>query len=185
VGDAEDGVPHMFYHGWADPAPMQEGQKMTFPTHIVAVGGIVENEQGEILLVKHTNGEWGCPGGQVEVGENLIDALKREIWEESGVHVSVDKLYWIGSNTAAHEGYGEVKVVPTKVIFNFICSFIDGELRGSDETLEARWVKREHALEMVQPLLRDRFLAYMEFDGSVQYMEYTSRPYELKLKRQV
>lgn len=48
---------------------------MAMPTHIVAVGGIVEKEQGHVLLVKTQHGGWVFPGGQVEVGENLIDAL--------------------------------------------------------------------------------------------------------------
>ena len=41
-----------------------------FPKHIVAAGGIVENDQGEILLVKHCDHKtWAFPGGQVENGE--------------------------------------------------------------------------------------------------------------------
>jgi 8-oxo-dGTP diphosphatase len=40
---------------------------MWMPTHIVAVGGIVENERDEILLVKGRSG-WVFPGGQVEAG---------------------------------------------------------------------------------------------------------------------
>lgn len=41
---------------------------MDMPLHIIAVGGIVENEQGEILLVKtRRDGKWVFPGGQVEV----------------------------------------------------------------------------------------------------------------------
>ena len=55
------------------------------PTHNVAAAGVVENEAGEILLVKTYNGSWVFPGGQVEVGENIIDAVKREILEESGI----------------------------------------------------------------------------------------------------
>ena len=158
---------------------------MVLPTHIVAVGGVVENEHGEILLVKHNNGEWACPGGQVEVGENLVDALTREIREESGINVSVDKLFWVGSNTAVHEGHSGVKSVPTKVIFNFFCSYINGEPQGSNETLEARWVKKGDVLSMIQPITRDRFQAYLDYNGTVQYMEYTSRPYKLKLKRYI
>ena len=158
---------------------------MILPTHIVAVGGVVENEHGEILLVKHNNGEWACPGGQIEVGENLVDALIREIREESGINVSVDKLFWVGSNTETHEGHSGVKIVPTKVIFNFICSFIGGELRGSDETVEARWVKKENVIDMISPITRDRFQAYLDFDGDIQYMAYTSRPYKLNLKRNI
>ncbi|SUA98947.1 NUDIX domain-containing protein [Paenibacillus thiaminolyticus] len=45
---------------------------MTMPTHIEAVGGIVENEQGHILVVKAKHDGWVFPGGQVEAGENLI-----------------------------------------------------------------------------------------------------------------
>nr|WP_083486512.1 NUDIX hydrolase [Alicyclobacillus ferrooxydans] len=52
---------------------------MVFPTHIVAVGGIVEDGEGNVLLVKTRDGGWVFPGGQVEVGENLMDALCREI----------------------------------------------------------------------------------------------------------
>ena len=46
------------------------------PTHIVAAAGIVVNGNGEILLVKNNRRGWEFPGGQVEVGENLIDAVK-------------------------------------------------------------------------------------------------------------
>lgn len=72
---------------------------MTFPTHIVATGGFVEDGQGNILLVKTRDGGWVYPGGQVEVGENLIDGLIREIKEESGIDVSVGSLVGVYSNT--------------------------------------------------------------------------------------
>jgi 8-oxo-dGTP diphosphatase len=62
---------------------------MQMPVHIVAAGGFVENKQGEILLVKERRGGWVFPGGQVEVGENLIDGLIREVKEESGIDVVV------------------------------------------------------------------------------------------------
>ena len=51
------------------------------PTHIVAAAGIVVNSNGEILLVKNNRRGWEFPGGQVEVSENVIDAVKREIME--------------------------------------------------------------------------------------------------------
>lgn len=62
------------------------------PTHIVAVCGIVIDEWNRILLVKTKNGRWVFPGGQVEVGENLMDALIREINEESSINIQVSKL---------------------------------------------------------------------------------------------
>lgn len=65
---------------------------MEFPTHIVAVGGLINNSEGKILLVKHPRRGWEFPGGQVKTGEDLISALKREVKEESGVDISVKKL---------------------------------------------------------------------------------------------
>ncbi|MBD8498573.1 NUDIX domain-containing protein [Paenibacillus arenosi] len=62
---------------------------MNMPTHIVAVGGIVKNEEGQVLLVRTQHGGWVFPGGQVENGENLMVALSREIKEESGIDIEV------------------------------------------------------------------------------------------------
>jgi len=94
---------------------------MVMPTHIVAVGGIVEDSKGNILLVKTRNSGWVFPGGQVEIGENLTDALVREIKEESGIDVSVTKLIGVYSNTAIYKWYDGVTDVPTKVMLDFTC----------------------------------------------------------------
>ncbi|MDP4091154.1 MAG: NUDIX hydrolase, partial [Bacillota bacterium] len=114
---------------------------MIMPTHIVAAAGVVENDRGEILLVNTYHGGWVFPGGQVEVGENIIDAVIREIREESGINVTVDKLFAISSNTATHKGYNGVEIVPTKVMMDFMCTYVGGEPGVSDETSESRWVK--------------------------------------------
>lgn len=161
---------------------------MQLPVHIVAALGYVENDQDEMLLVKtRRDGEWVFPGGQVEVGENLIDGVIREVKEESGIDVIVSHLVGVFSNTATYEGHSGVKVVPTKVMFDFVCEPIGGELTSSDETSDSRWVSKEEVLEMVTaPALRARYQAYLNYNGSVQYMEYITKPqFELKLKRNI
>jgi len=160
-----------------------------FPTHIVAVDGIVENDNNEVLLVKQRDrGVWTIPGGQVEVGENLIDALIREIKEESGIDVEVDKLICVSSNICTYEGYGGYGMVPTKVMFGFTCTHKGGELRTSDETSETCWIQKNKILDYITvPNLRKRFEAYLDFNGiDVQYLEYITRPtYELKSERHI
>src|SRR4029078_9951760 len=54
------------------------------PTHVLAVSGFVTNEQGDVLLVRVVDRGWELLGGQVELGEGLLDALKREVEEETG-----------------------------------------------------------------------------------------------------
>jgi 8-oxo-dGTP diphosphatase len=161
---------------------------MQMPVHIVAAGGFVENPQDEILLVKvRRSGDWVFPGGQVEVGENLIDGVIREIKEESGIDVVVSHLVGIYSNTATYEGHSGVKIVPTKVMFDFVCEPVGGELTTSDETSDTRWVSKDEVLSMVSaPALRTRYQAYLDYNGSIHYMDYITRPqFELKLKRNV
>ncbi|MGZ9586030.1 NUDIX hydrolase [Paenibacillus marinisediminis] len=160
---------------------------MAMPTHIAAVGGFVEDEQGRILLVKTHHDGWVYPGGQVEVGENLIDALIREIKEESGIDVVVSHLIGIYSNTAMYKWHDGVTDVPTKVMFDFVCKPVDGQLCTSDETTDSRWVEKEIVLDMIEsPAIRTRYQAYVEFDGNVRYLEYKTKPeFELKLDRTV
>lgn len=48
---------------------------MTIPTHIVAVGGLVTNNKDEVLMIRDECKGWIFPGGQVEIGESLPQAL--------------------------------------------------------------------------------------------------------------
>lgn len=160
---------------------------MIMPTHIVAVGGIVENEQGEILLVKTLHGGWVYPGGQVEVGENLIDALIREVKEESGIDIIVTTLIGVYSNTGIHKWYDGVTDVPTKLMLDYLGKPVGGELSTSEETSESRWVAKDQVLDLVTtPAVRTRYQAYLDFNGNISYMEYVTKPdFELKLNRTV
>lgn len=153
------------------------------PTHIVAVGGIVENEQGQILLVKTQHGGWVYPGGQVEAGENLIDALAREIQEESGIDVKVSYLIGVSSNTGIHLWYDGVTEVPTKVMLDFKCEPVGGKLRTSEETSDCRWVEKSYVLDLITaPAIRTRFQAYLHYCGRPVYNAYVTDPdFELNL----
>jgi len=60
---------------------------------LVGVTGIILNEKKEVLLFKHTYRQhaWSLPGGYLKAGEHPAEALEREIKEESGLVVSVDR----------------------------------------------------------------------------------------------
>ncbi len=72
----------------------------------LGVRAIVENDAGEVLLVRHTYVDgWYLPGGGVERGETLIDALTKELAEEAGV-APIGAPDWVGmfSNDASFKG---------------------------------------------------------------------------------
>lgn len=162
---------------------------MAFPTHIVSAGGIVEDENGNILLVKAHDDGWVYPGGITEVGENLIDGVIREIKEESGIDASVSHLISVVSNTAIHKWYDGVTDVPTKVMFDFACKAVGGELAASDETSQCMWVPKHEVLNLITlPAIRMRYEAYLSFNGAVNYIEYvtaTTSECNVKLQRKV
>lgn len=159
---------------------------MEFPTHIVSAGGIVEDGNGNILLVKAHDDGWVYPGGITEVGENLIDGVLREIKEESGIDATVSNLISVVSNTAIHMWYDGVTVVPTKVMFDFLCKAVGGELATSEETTECRWVPKDQVLDLITlPAIRMRYHAYLYYNGSVNYIEYiTEKTSECNIKLQ-
>ena len=155
------------------------------PTHIIAGAGIVLNDKDEVLMVKTYNAGWVFPGGQVEVGENVIDAVKREVMEETGVDIEVGEVFCIASNTAKYPGYNGVKEVPTKIMLDFICRAKGGTPRPSEENSESKYVSKEKALELITaPAIIERYKAYLEYTGRPIYMEYVTKPsFELKLRR--
>lgn len=115
---------------------MKEGFIM--PEHYVAVGGLVTNDKNEVLLVKSPLRGWEFPGGVVEAGESLPQALKREIYEESGANVAINDIVGIYTN-----------VVKNIVNIDFRCTYEFGELTTSDESVEVGWFTKEQARKMI------------------------------------
>ena len=157
------------------------------PTHIIAAAGIVVNDSDEVLMVKTHRGGWVFPGGQVEVGENVIDAVRREVLEETGVDIEVGEVFCISSNTCKYPGYNGVKEVPTKIMLDFICRAKGGTPRPSDENSVSAYLSKEKAQELITaPAIIERYKAFIEYSGRPIYMEYVTEPsFQLKLKRKI
>lgn len=94
----------------------------------VGVGAIIVNERGELFmarrgpLAKNERGLWEFPGGSVEYGERLAEALKREIREEYGVEIEVGTLLDVVDHILPDENQHWVS--PT-----YICRILSGEPR--------------------------------------------------------
>ncbi|RKU31779.1 NUDIX hydrolase [Candidatus Poribacteria bacterium] len=143
---------------------------MNHPAHIVAVSGLINHPDGNILLIKSPRRGWEFPGGQVEEGEDIIHALIREVQEETGVNASIGSLVGIYSNIKS----------PTKVMFGFLGDYLSGELETSEESLETIWISRQSALQYItNPAVSDRMRDMVDFSGRVIYRVYTTNPYHI------
>ncbi|MCA0971821.1 NUDIX domain-containing protein [Halobacillus litoralis] len=102
-----------------------------FPKHIVSVAACITNEKGEVLLVKneHRDDTYEIPGGRMECGETLDQAVKREILEETGVEVNITGITGVYQNLTL----GVVCIV-------FKGEYVSGELSiQPGETQEVRF----------------------------------------------
>jgi 8-oxo-dGTP diphosphatase len=117
----------------------------------VCVGAVVVAD-GRLLLVRRAHepgaGEWSVPGGRVEAGETLADAVVREVAEETGLDVVCgDLLGWVERIGDAHHF----------VILDFACELVgEGAPVAGDDAAEAAWVPLPQVagLPLVPGLLR-------------------------------
>lgn len=75
------------------------------PRYRVAVAAIIIDTEKRILLCEHTYRKyhpWGLPGGGLEYGESPECGIKREVWEETGLDVNVERLLYAESNSEFH-----------------------------------------------------------------------------------
>jgi mutator protein MutT len=64
--------------------------RMTHARFTVTAGAVIQNEEGKVLLLKHTfrtGSGWGLPGGFLEGGEQPLEGLRRELREEIGLEI--------------------------------------------------------------------------------------------------
>ena len=111
-----------------------------FPTRpILGVGALVFDE-GHVLLIERGKpplaGYWSLPGGVVETGERLEEALSREVFEETGLRVSVDSIATVFERIMPDAaGVCEYHYV----LIDFYCTVLGGELRPGDDSKAAAW----------------------------------------------
>ena len=112
-----------------------------YPTRpIVGVGALILRD-GKLLLVKRGSqpgqGKWSIPGGLVELGENVQDAMMRETKEEVNLEVEPVKLMDV-FDSITRDGQGRVQY--HFVVINFLVRVVGGGLKTASDILEARWV---------------------------------------------
>jgi 8-oxo-dGTP diphosphatase len=112
------------------------------PKHSVSVAGIVVDDQDRVLVIKRRdNGHWEPPGGVLELGETFEEGVKREVLEETGVHVKVERITGVYKNM----NRGIVAIV-------FRCRAASARsLLISDEAQGVSWTSLDQIEELCDP----------------------------------
>ena len=106
-----------------------------------SASAVIFDRRGRVLLQERSDGgQWGLPGGSVEIGESVTDAAIREVREETGLTVSVRRLVGVYSEPAL-----QVVRYPDGNVWHYVnvcfeCVVRGGTLTTCDETLSLRYV---------------------------------------------
>ena len=113
---------------------------------------IVENEKGELLLQLRTdNGCWAYSGGSVEPDEEVMEAARRELFEETGLEALSLSLYGVFSGADMHYVYPNGDEV-SNIDIVYVCKSYRGTLSPqADEVKELRFFPPEALLENLSP----------------------------------
>jgi 8-oxo-dGTP diphosphatase len=111
---------------------------------IAGVGAVIvsaDAAQGpRVLLIRRAQeplkGQWSLPGGAVELGETLEDAIRREVLEETGLAVEVADVVK-AFDRISRDAEGRVRY--HFVLVDFLCRVTGGALACATDALEARW----------------------------------------------
>jgi phosphoglycolate phosphatase len=114
---------------------------------ILTVGALIFNPAGEVLMVRtHKWSDlWGIPGGKVKFGESCVEALRRELKEETALDVSDIRFLLVQDCIHSREFYRDEHFV----LLNYTCRATgDSPVKLNEEAVEYRWVSTTSALEI-------------------------------------
>ena len=110
---------------------------------LVGVGAVIV-EQSRVLLIRRGQppllGEWSLPGGVLECGETLREAVVREAREETGLVIETGEM--LGVYERVIRG-GEGRVRYHYVMIDFLCRPVGGDLNAGSDAADVRWFTRD------------------------------------------
>lgn len=120
-----------------------------YPDRPIAGVGAIVIDGDRVLLVERGRephiGRWSLPGGAVELGERLEDAVRREVREETGLTVDIDGVVEIFERITRD---AEARVEYHYVLIDYACRVIGGTLRAGDDASRAEWFPRDRLKDL-------------------------------------
>jgi 8-oxo-dGTP diphosphatase len=110
---------------------------------IVGVGGVIISNHRALLIRRGSpplQGQWSIPGGLLETGETILEGVKRELREETGIEVRPLDLIEVFERIELDAG-GRARY--HYVVLDYLCEAISGEARAGSDVTDAAWASAE------------------------------------------
>jgi 8-oxo-dGTP diphosphatase len=109
---------------------------------LVGVGAVIVQNHRVLLILRGQPpllGEWSLPGGVLECGETLREAVVREAHEETGLAIEVVEMLGVYERVIRND---EGRVRYHFVLIDFLCRPIGGDLKAGSDAADVRWFMR-------------------------------------------
>lgn len=130
-----------------------------YPTRPIAGVGVVVRQDNRILLIQRgrppRQGEWGIPGGALELGETWRQAAVREVREECGIEIALGNIIDVVDIVLRD---GNERVQYHYAIVDFVAEYLSGDLRAASDVLDARWVALDELSKYALPSMTRRVI---------------------------
>jgi nucleoside triphosphatase len=137
----------------------------------VTVGALIFNMAGKVFLMKtyKWSNRYAVPGGHIELGERIEDALKREVKEETGLEIH-DSEFVSLQESIFDETFWEKKHF---IFLDFICKTRTSSVKLNDEGQEYVWVLPEEALKLPLDKYTERLIKSFirKYDKTALYIQ--------------
>lgn len=141
---------------------------------VVGVGGVIVDRGCTVLIRRGTEpllGQWSIPGGTIEVGETIEEAVRRELREETGLEVRVlelielfDRIYMENGASPSQE---KKKPRYHYVIADYLCELVGGKPRAGSDVTDLAFAREDelskfHLTEKATSVLTKAFAMYRD-----------------------
>jgi 8-oxo-dGTP diphosphatase len=119
-----------------------------YPRHLVAVAAAVTDGNGRVLAIRRPeDGRWEPPGGLLDLGESILDGVRREVREETGLEVEPQQLGAVYKN-----------MTTSAVVLTFRCRVLGGSLTPNEEATDFRWMAPDEVRQHMPEIFAQRVL---------------------------
>ena len=117
---------------------------------LIGVGAVIVNPQGQVLIIQRGSeprkGHWSIPGGLIELGETLLDAICREVEEETGLIVKPQAVVEVVDRIYKDSEADFERVRYHYVVVDYWCTVVGGEVRAASDASAVAWISPEQWL---------------------------------------